>query len=87
MSTVVEPRRHETRTGTVVWGLIVVVIGLAFITAQLTDIELDPVIVLLVILLGSGLALVAAGFIAAARGRNRTPSPHDVTSGDKGGNL
>ncbi len=87
MSTAVEPHRHETRTGTVVWGLIVVVIGLAFITAQLTDIELDPMILLLVILLGSGLALVAAGFIATARGRNRSSSPSDVTTGDKGGNL
>lgn len=87
MSTPVKPRRRETRTGTIVWGMIAVVIGFAFITVQLTDIELDPVIVLLVVLLGSGLALVAAGFMSSARGRNRETNGHDVTTSGKEGNL
>ncbi len=87
MSTSVEPGRRSPRTGTVVWGLIAVVIGLAFMTVQLTDLEFDPVVVLLVILLSAGLILVIAGLMSATRARSRESDDQGVTSTQKEGTL
>jgi hypothetical protein len=58
---------RRTRVGTIVWGLVIAVIGGLILAAQLADITFDLGYVFLGLLLGSGLALVIGGLIAATR--------------------
>lgn len=74
MSTPTETRNDDgtrpPRVGTVVWGLITVIVGILLLTAELTNIALDPGLVFMGLLIGAGLALVVGGILSMTR-RNR----------------
>ena len=57
------------RVGTVVWGLIVAVLGTLIIIARQASIQLDPTLVTIWLLLGAGLAMVTGGIVSAAARR------------------
>ncbi|WP_312180068.1 hypothetical protein [Arthrobacter sp.] len=67
-----EPEHRPLRVGTIVWGLVLAVVGGLILTVHLTGIRLDAGMVLLGILLGAGAALVIGGLIAVL-GRKRNP--------------
>lgn len=62
-------RRH-VRTGTIVWGLLLIAAGVLILAWLLTDITLDPVVVLLGLTLGAGAALLIGGAVSALGSRN-----------------
>ena len=64
--------RRQIRVGTVVWGLVLVVLAVLLLLVNTVNLSVDPVLLLLCLALGAGLALLAGGFLAAAaRGRKR----------------
>ena len=63
-----EPSR-PVRIGTVVWGLIVAVLGALMVIARQASIQLDPAQVAIWVLLGAGLAMVIGGIASAATRR------------------
>lgn len=60
---------RPVRIGTVVWGLIVAVLGSLMVIARQTSIQLDPGQVTIWVLLGAGLAMVIGGIATAATRR------------------
>ena len=64
-----EPERRPLRVGTIVWGLVLAVVGALILAVQLTGIRLDTGMVLLGLLIGAGAALVIGGLLAVL-GRN-----------------
>ncbi len=68
-----EPGIHRhPRVGTVVWGLVLAVLAVLLLLANTVNLSVDPVLLVLCLTLGAGLALLAGGFLAAAgRGRKR----------------
>lgn len=63
-----EPSR-PVRIGTVVWGLIVAVLGALIIIARQAAVQLDPAQVAIWLLLGAGFAMVVGGVASAATRR------------------
>lgn len=59
--------RPTVRVGTVVWGLVVIILAVLIIIASVSAVQLDPVQVLIGLLLGSGAALVVGGVLSALR--------------------
>lgn len=68
-----EPGLHrQLRVGTVVWGLVLTVLAVLLLLANTVNLSVDPVLLVLCLTLGAGLALLAGGFLAAAgRARKR----------------
>lgn len=72
MSTVLPPNHDDggasrARPGTIVWGLVTIIIGALILAGELTGILLDPMLVAMVLLIGAGLALVVGGVVSMAR--------------------
>lgn len=65
-----EPEHRPLRVGTIVWGLVLAVVGALILAVQLTEIRLDTGMVLLGLLIGAGAALVIGGLLAVL-GKNR----------------
>ena len=64
--------KRQVRVGTVVWGLVLVVLAVLLLLVNTVNLSVDPVLLVLCLALGAGLALLAGGFLAAAaRGRKR----------------
>ncbi|MDK1326935.1 hypothetical protein [Arthrobacter sp. zg-Y1143] len=60
------------RVGTVVWGLVLTVLAVLLLLVDTVNLRVDPVLLLLCLTLGAGLALLAGGFLAAfQRSRSR----------------
>ncbi|MHA7153913.1 hypothetical protein [Arthrobacter sp. TMN-50] len=57
---------RSVRTGTVVWGLIAIAVGVLVLLSQLVDINLDTGLVLMGLLVGTGAALVVGGLVSMA---------------------
>ncbi len=58
--------------GTTVWGLVLTVLAVLLLLANTVNLSVDPVLLVLGLTLGAGFALLAGGFLAAARkGRAR----------------
>jgi hypothetical protein len=55
--------------GTIVWGLIAIAVGLLVLASLWWNISLNLGYVLIAILIGSGIALVAAGILSVIRGQ------------------
>ncbi|MER2134123.1 MAG: hypothetical protein ABS910_05520 [Arthrobacter sp.] len=66
-----EPEHRPLRVGTIVWGLVLAVIGALILTVQLTGVRLDTGMVVLGLLIGAGAALVIGGLLAVL-GKNRS---------------
>jgi len=66
-----EPEHRPLRVGTIVWGLVLAVVGALILAVQLTGVRLDTGLVLLGLLIGAGAALVIGGLLAVL-GRNRS---------------
>lgn len=62
-------KSRPVRIGTVVWGLIVAVLGALIIFARQAAIQLDPAEVAIWLLLGAGFAMVIGGIASAATRR------------------
>jgi predicted phage tail protein len=69
------PRR--VRTGTVVWGAVILVIAALILLSLLTGIRFDLGIVLLGLLIGAGLALVLGGISSMTRRPSGTDAAPD----------
>ncbi|MET4058639.1 MFS superfamily sulfate permease-like transporter [Arthrobacter sp. UYP6] len=61
--------RRPARTATIVWGLLITATGILLLAWLLTDITLDPLVVLLGLTLGAGAALLIGGAVSALGGR------------------
>ena len=59
-----EPEHRPLRVGTIVWGLVLAVVGALILSVQLTGVRLDTGMVLLGLLIGAGAALVIGGLLA-----------------------
>ncbi|WP_237687098.1 MULTISPECIES: hypothetical protein [Arthrobacter] len=68
------PAKRPVRTGTIVWGLLIIAAAVLLLAWLLTDISFDPLAVLLGLLLGGGTALLIGGAISAFGGRNHFTS-------------
>lgn len=66
------PVRRAARTGTIVWGLLIIAAAVLLLAWLLTDITLDPLVVLLGLMLGGGAALLIGGAVSVLGGRNRS---------------
>ena len=66
-----EPEHRPPRVGTIVWGLVLAVVGALILTVQLTGVRLDTGMVVLGLLIGAGAALVIGGLLAVL-GKKRT---------------
>lgn len=64
---------RQVRVATVVWGLVLTVLAVLLLLANTVNLSVDPVLLVLCLTLGAGLALLAGGFMAAA-GRRRKRS-------------
>lgn len=79
--------RRPVRTGTIVWGLLVIAVAVLILAWLLTDITLDPLAVLLGLMLGGGGALLLGGTLSVlggrkhfTRGGNAHPHPNEQAS-------
>ncbi|ALE07998.1 hypothetical protein AL755_18880 [Arthrobacter sp. ERGS1:01] len=61
-----EPTRHPVRVGTLVWGVIVVAIGVLVILTRQAGLGLAPGQIAMWLLFGAGVAMVAGGAINLA---------------------
>lgn len=59
--------RHPARVGTMVWGAVVLVAGILIILSSQLDINLDPGLTAMWLLLGAGAAMVAGGAVKLLR--------------------
>ncbi|NJC23188.1 putative phage tail protein [Arthrobacter pigmenti] len=57
----------RVRPGTIIWGVVTIVIGALILAGALTDIMLDPVLVVMALLIGTGLSLVVGGVLSMTR--------------------
>ncbi|MEV7646492.1 hypothetical protein [Arthrobacter sp. NPDC089319] len=62
---------RRPRVGTIIWGLIAVVVGLLVVAGTWWNISFNWAYVLIALLIGSGIALVVAGVLSATRNRGR----------------
>lgn len=60
------------RPGTIIWGVVTIVIGALILIGELADISLDPVVVVMTLLIGTGLALVIGGILSMTRRNGRS---------------
>ncbi|ALV46358.1 hypothetical protein MB46_13560 [Arthrobacter alpinus] len=60
---VTTPTRHPARVGTIVWGAVVLVIGLLVILSSQLNLDLDAGQTAMWLLLGAGVAMVAGGAV------------------------
>ena len=60
-----DDQRRPARTSTIVWGLLLAAAGVLILVWLLTDVEFDPLVVLLGLTLGTGAALLIGGAVAA----------------------
>ena len=58
-----QPARHPLRVGTLVWGAVVVVLGILVIVVTQAGLSLDAGQTAMWLLLGAGVAMVAGGAI------------------------
>ena len=56
---------RTVQIGTVVWGLVLTVLAVLLILVNTVNLRVDPVLLVLCLTLGAGLALLAGGFLAA----------------------
>ncbi|MFD1212802.1 hypothetical protein ACFQ36_12220 [Arthrobacter sp. GCM10027362] len=63
------PELSRPRAGTIIWGLTAIAVGLLVLAGLWWSISLNLGYVLIAILIGSGLALVAAGILNVLRGK------------------
>ncbi|WP_323959146.1 hypothetical protein GC088_11450 [Arthrobacter sp. JZ12] len=61
--------KTSPRAGTIIWGAVAVVIGVLILLGELTGIVLDPVLVVMVLLIGTGAALIVGGVLSMNRRR------------------
>jgi predicted phage tail protein len=64
-------------TGTIVWGLIAIAVGLLVLLSVLWDISFNAGHVLIALLIGSGIALVAGGVWSMLRTKDHTADADD----------
>lgn len=62
-SAVTRAVRHPARVGTIVWGAVVLVAGVLLILSSQLDLNLDPGLTTMWLLLGAGIAMVAGGAV------------------------
>ncbi|MHA7261989.1 hypothetical protein ACX80W_02175 [Arthrobacter sp. TMN-37] len=72
---------RRVRTGTVVWGAVILVVAALILTSLLTGIRFDLGIVLLGLLIGAGIALVVGGISSMMRRPSAAGSDPDADSG------
>ncbi|WP_309071919.1 hypothetical protein [Arthrobacter sp.] len=58
------------RAGTIIWGALAIIIGTLVLAGELIGLVFDPVLVVMVLLVGTGLALIIGGVLSMNR-RNR----------------
>ncbi|NUL48528.1 hypothetical protein F7P69_25455 [Cellulosimicrobium funkei] len=58
------------RTGTLVWGVIALLVALWSLSVTVLDWNLDPVLVMIGLAVVGGVALVAGGIAGAARNKS-----------------
>lgn len=63
--------RDRPRPGTIVWGLIIVVLAALLIVAEFASFSIDMGQVLIALLIGAGIALLVGGIWAATSGSKR----------------
>ncbi len=63
LPTVPQAGRHPARVGTIVWGAVVLVLGILLILSTQLHLNLDPGLTAMWLLLGAGVAMVAGGAI------------------------
>lgn len=61
--------RHPARVGSIVWGAIVVVVGVLMIAARQAGLSLDAGQTAMWVLFGAGLAMVLGGAVSIMRRR------------------
>ncbi|GAA2172388.1 hypothetical protein GCM10009784_02640 [Arthrobacter parietis] len=65
------PNKHDDdarpRAGTIIWGVLAIVIGILVLAGELTGLVLDPVLVAMVLLVGTGVALIIGGILSMNR--------------------
>ncbi len=76
------PRR--VRTGTVVWGAVILVVAALILVSLLTGVRFDLGIVFLGLLIGAGLALVLGGISSMTRRQSSSGSDLDDDRDDTG---
>ena len=74
------PAPAGPHAGTIVWGLVAIVVGLLVLAGLWWQISFNLGYVLIAILIGSGAALVGAGIVSLIRGRT---SAGDSTGEDE----
>lgn len=69
MSTLYPHRNNDPRprAGTIIWGVLAIIIGILVLAGELTGLVLDPVLVVMVLLVGTGLALIVGGVLSMNR--------------------
>ncbi|WP_045075349.1 hypothetical protein [Psychromicrobium lacuslunae] len=71
--------RNGVRVGTLVWGAVLIVIGVLLAVAKFTTIQLDARVVVIGVLLLAGLALLVGGVSSAAiRAKKRRDEATDT---------
>ena len=77
------PVRRPVRTGTIVWGLLIIAAAVLLLAWLLTDIAFDPLAVVLGLMLGGGGALLIGGAVSVLGGRKhftRGGNAHPTTT-------
>ncbi|WP_262105841.1 hypothetical protein [Arthrobacter sp. Marseille-P9274] len=69
-------------TGTIVWGLVAVAVSLLVLLSVIFGLSFDFGQVLIVLLIGSGLALVAGGIWGVLRTRDKAADPYRSSDRD-----
>lgn len=67
----VSPEKSGLRTGTLVWGVIALLVALWSLSVTVLDWNLDPVLVMIGLAVVGGVALLAGGIAGAARSKTR----------------
>ena len=65
------PVKPGLRTGTLVWGVIALLVALWSLSVTVLDWNVDPVLVMIGLAVVGGVALLAGGIAGAARSRTR----------------
>lgn len=65
------PEKPTLRTGTLVWGVIALLLALWSLSVTVLDWDVDPVLVMIGLAVVGGVALLAGGIAGAARSRTR----------------
>ncbi|MHA7306894.1 hypothetical protein ACX80E_16895 [Arthrobacter sp. TMN-49] len=66
-----EPGKHPARVGTIVWGAVVVVLGILIILTRQAGLSLDAGQTAIWLLFGAGVAMVTGGAINLLRRKAR----------------